>query len=278
MNSSIACARGASIGFALTLLTSAWLKAHSPHEAAAALRWTGITAARLVGIVDLLGLAEAALAGALLFWSRARITQGIATCVAVSLGFAHVISASMSTAPCGCFGDVDVPRWLTLGILVVGASSSALLFRSLKRTRVRLTARAWRAGAVVLVSGLAALPMALRRPADSPPVEQLVAMANLPHATEELLFVIGSSGCPHCRDAIRDIGRDSSMSDIPVVLVVRDDDARTSDGVERLAVPSELWWQLIDDAPPAFLHYRIGQPLALSSRWNGRQKSTLRFR
>lgn len=255
----IRLARALAVLVALALLAASVLKVVSPYEATAALRWTGLPYALRMALVHVGCWVEAALAlWVLLSWKQ-RLPHLALSGLCLALLLLHIVQRA--SGACGCFGSLTVPEPVTIGLLVVGVlagvSASRLLPRSGDLPIVRI--------ALSAVLGLAVfLPLLWKRGNAASPEHALVARDDA--ARDDVLYVIGSQSCQHCAEVMDELRKRRADGKLAwqVVFVEREGDTAAGamvnlEGMDRLSVPDELWWNLITDAPPAFVMQQKGE-------------------
>jgi hypothetical protein len=237
--------------YAVTLVLSAALKALHPYQAMAMIPpWLSWDANRLL-TVQVIALLESVVGGLLIASGGASwgAVAGIAWGLAV-LPYALSIEPD---AMCGCFGQLDVPRWVGIGSLIVGVLSCWSSYRRRAMVRQRMS---WLALSVGLV-----MSMMLARGAreGSDPMRELSGHAA--SRSGNVLVIIGSWNCEKCHALLARHMSSQQASALPWAeawFVVRESDHRPSGealppGVVEKSVTDATWWSLLDESPPTLL-------------------------
>lgn len=240
---------------ALALIAAAVLKVLSPYEATAAMRWTGLPYDLRMALVYLGCWVETVVGLLVLLLGKNRWSHLAMGVLCLGLLVLHFVQRSSGS--CGCFGSLAVPESATIALLIVGVFVSAALVWRLPRAGAPRWARLGLTGFVALI---VFVPLLWVQSDAGPPELTLVARDDA--RSGDVLYVIGSQSCHHCAEVLEQL---RARDPLPwqVVFVERENDTAQGivvnlQGVSRLRVPENLWWNLIADAPPAYVVQRQG--------------------
>lgn len=241
------------LGLATALLLSASFKAAAPWPAAnSVLRtmgWVGSMSLESgIVVTDVVSLVEALVGSSLLWGVSRRWALRAGALVSLMLLVVHGLMIWSSHEGCGCFGFVDVPEAVIITVLLGGLFGCCSRLKLVTPSRGRSLAYLGKSCFLAAV----ALAPGLTRPGMQISSEQWLVEHLVEHGWKDARVLIAAGNCEDCDNAVRSAMAEEN--DTPVCVVLREDDdgaARMRDfRVHVVSVPTGVWWDLIEAAPP----------------------------